>query len=79
MLFNIHTLQWDERILRELGIPASVLPEVRSCSEVYGTMNIAGSEVPICGIAGDQQAALFGQTCFEKGDVKNHTEPETLS
>ena len=71
MLFNIHTLQWDERILRELGIPASVLPEVRSCSEVYGTMNIAGSEVPICGIAGDQQAALFGQTCFEKGDVKN--------
>ena len=71
MLFNIHTLQWDERILRELGIPAGVLPEVRSCSEVYGTMNIAGSEVPICGIAGDQQAALFGQTCFEKGDVKN--------
>lgn len=71
MLFNIHTLQWDERILRELGIPAGVLPEVRSCSEVYGTVNIAGCEVPICGIAGDQQAALFGQTCFEKGDVKN--------
>ena len=71
MLFNIHTLEWDEEILSALGIPRSVLPEVRSCSEVYGTMNIAGAEVPICGIAGDQQAALFGQTCFEQGDVKN--------
>ena len=71
MLFNIHTLEWDEEILSALDIPRSVLPEVRSCSEVYGTMNIAGAEVPICGIAGDQQAALFGQTCFEQGDVKN--------
>ena len=71
MLFNIHTMQWDEELLELFGIPASILPEVRSCSEVYGTMDLAGAQVPICGLAGDQQAALFGQTCFEKGDVKN--------
>ena len=71
MLFNIRTLRWDERILKALGIPACMLPRVCSSSELYGTTNINGTEVPICGIAGDQQAALFGQTCFEPGDLKN--------
>lgn len=71
MLYNIKDLKWDETILKELDIPLSILPEVRSSSEVYGSMNIQGVEVPICGIAGDQQAALFGQTCFEKGEAKN--------
>jgi glycerol kinase len=71
MLFNIKTLQWDERILKALDIPACMLPRVCNSSEIYGTTNLNGTEVPICGIAGDQQAALFGQTCFEKGDVKN--------
>ena len=58
-------------ILKALDIPACMLPRVCNSSEIYGTTNINGTEVPICGIAGDQQAALFGQTCFEKGDVKN--------
>ena len=71
MLYDIHNLRWDERMLRELQIPASMLPEVRSCSEVYGTCNMQGVEVPIAGIAGDQQAALFGQGCFSAGDAKN--------
>lgn len=73
LLFNIGTLQWDERILKTLGIPVSMLPEVRNCSEVYGETNLdrEGSKVSIAGIAGDQQAALFGQACFEQGMVKN--------
>lgn len=71
MLYNIRTLEWDDALLRELGIPRQMLPQVRSSSEVYGTMNIQGINVPICGIAGDQQAALFGQTCFAKGEIKN--------
>lgn len=71
MLYNIKTLNWDERILNALDIPKSMLPKVCSSSKVYGTTNIGGADVPICGIAGDQQAALFGQTCFSKGDVKN--------
>ena len=71
MLFNIHTLEWDEEILAALSIPRSMLPRVASSSEVYGTYNIQGVEVPIAGIAGDQQAALFGQTCFERGMAKN--------
>ena len=71
MMFNIRTLSWDERILKALGIPACMLPRVCSSSEIYGFTNIGGTEVPICGIAGDQQAALFGQTCFREGDVKN--------
>ena len=71
MLYNIHDLCWDERLLRELDIPASMLPTVKNSSEVYGTCNIQGVAVPIAGIAGDQQAALFGQTCFEAGDAKN--------
>ena len=71
MLYNIRELKWDETILKELDIPLALLPEVCSSSEIYGTMNIQGTEVPICGIAGDQQAALFGQTCFHKGEAKN--------
>ncbi len=71
MLFNIKTLSWDEKMLEILGIPRCILPEVRSSSEVYGTVNLFGCEIPIAGIAGDQHAALFGQTCFEPGDAKN--------
>ena len=73
MLFNIHSLEWDEDILRELGIPRRMLPEVMPSSHVYGNTaaGILGGEIPIAGIAGDQQAALFGQLCFEPGTVKN--------
>ncbi len=71
MLFDIHRLAWDEEILALLDIPAEILPKVRPSSEVYGTVKLGGVDVPVGGIAGDQQAALFGQTCFEKGDVKN--------
>nr|WP_317401860.1 glycerol kinase GlpK [uncultured Gemmiger sp.] len=71
MLFDIEHLCWDKTICDRLGIPMNMLPKVCSCSEVYGTMNIQGVEVPIAGIAGDQQAALFGQTCFEAGEAKN--------
>jgi glycerol kinase len=71
MMYNIHDLDWDDDILKALDIPRAMLPEVRSCSEVYGTMNIRGTEIPIAGSAGDQQSALFGQACFEPGEVKN--------
>ena len=73
MLFNIHTLQWDEELLRLFDIPLSMMPEVRSSSEVYGhtKSTIFAHKVPIAGIAGDQQAALFGQMCVEPGAVKN--------
>ncbi len=73
MLYNIHTLEWDEELLKELGIPKSMLPEVKPSSYVYGNTDVEylGGEVPIAGIAGDQQAALFGQCCFESGLVKN--------
>ncbi len=71
MLFNIHTLDWDEKLLEIMDIPRSILPEVRSSSEIYGYTNISGVEVPIAGVAGDQQAALFGQACFSEGDAKN--------
>jgi len=71
MLYNIVDLCWDERICKALNIPMSMLPKVCNSSEVYGTVNIQGTEVPIAGCAGDQQAALFGQTCFECGDAKN--------
>ena len=71
MLFNIHTLCWDEELLQLLGVPASMMPEVRSCSEVYGYAVIDGVNVPIAGSAGDQQSALFGQMCTEPGAVKN--------
>lgn len=71
MLFNIHTLQWDKELLEILNIPESMLPQVRSCSEVYGMTSLLGGQVPIAGIAGDQQSALFGQMCTEPGSVKN--------
>ncbi len=71
MLFNIHTLSWDKELCAELGVPLSMLPQVRRSSGIFGFTNLGGTEVPIAGIAGDQQAALFGQTCFAEGDVKN--------
>ena len=71
MLYDIRSLRWDETICKRLGIPMSMLPQVRSSSEIYGYVNIQGVEVPIAGIAGDQQAALFGQACFEPGEAKN--------
>ena len=74
MLFNIKELKWDEEIAAILDIPLSMLPEVRNSSEIYGYVNLGGksnTKVPIAGIAGDQQAALFGQAAFNKGDAKN--------
>jgi glycerol kinase len=71
MLYDITKLAWDEKILAELDIPASMLPEVRNSSGNYGTYKLSGAEIPINGVAGDQQAALFGQACFERGSVKN--------
>ena len=74
MLFNIHTLQWDEELLETLDIPKSMLPEVKPSSEVYGytdEQTFGGARIPIAGDAGDQQAALFGQACFEPGMAKN--------
>ncbi len=73
MLFNIHTLMWDEQLLELLDIPRQLLPEVRSSSEVYGTTHedVLPGSIPIAGMAGDQSAALFGQACFEPGMAKN--------
>ena len=71
MLYDIHSLTWDKRILEILQIPKCMLPEVRSSSEIYGDVNILGAQIPVSGIAGDQQAALFGQKCFCEGDIKN--------
>lgn len=71
MLFDIHRLTWDAALLRALDIPASMLPEVHPSSYLFAEMELDGVRIPIAGIAGDQQAALFGQTCFEKGDTKN--------
>ena len=71
MLYNIRTLDWDEKLLQALDIPRGILPEVRDSSEIYGYTNIQGVDVPVAGIAGDQQAALFGQGCFAPGDAKN--------
>ena len=71
MLFDIHRLDWDDTLLEALDIPRSVLPEVRSSSEIYGHTDIQGVRIPIAGMAGDQQAALFGQGCFSPGDAKN--------
>ncbi len=71
MLFNIHTLRWDEEILKILNIPKCMLPEPRPSSGIFGMAQINGYPVPIAGAAGDQQAALFGQTCFSKGEAKN--------
>ena len=72
MLFNIHSLKWDEELLKIFDIPSSMLPDVRSSSEIYGkTEGLFATSIPIAGIAGDQQAALFGQMCIEPGMVKN--------
>ena len=71
MLFDIRRLCWDEHICAKLGIPAKMLPQVRDSSQVYGTADLLGAEVPIAGVAGDQQAALFGQGCFAPGEAKN--------
>ena len=71
MIFNIKELCWDQRILDALNIPRSMLPEVKNSSDNFGTVDIQGCKIPIGGVAGDQQAALFGQACFEVGDIKN--------
>ena len=71
MLFNINTLEWDDEILKELDIPKCMLPEVKPSSCVYGTTDYFGGEIKIAGAAGDQQSALFGQTCFNAGEAKN--------
>lgn len=74
MIYNIKNLCWDERMLKELGIPKSMLPEVKDSSGTFGYANLGGTgghRVPIAGVAGDQQSALFGQACFEKGEAKN--------
>ena len=65
MLCNIHTGEWDDKLLSILGIPRNILPDIKSSSEVYGFIDCMGARIPIAGIAGDQQAALFGQCCFE--------------
>jgi glycerol kinase len=71
MIYDIHKLDWDDKLLAALDIPRAALPAVRSSSEVYGRVNIQGVDIPVSGDAGDQQAALFGQCCFEKGEAKN--------
>lgn len=74
LIYNIRELKWDDRMLSELGIPSSMLPEVKNSSQIYGEADASlfdGISLPIAGIAGDQQAALFGQACFEKGMAKN--------
>jgi glycerol kinase len=71
MLFNINTLEWDQQLLDILNIKREMLPNIVPSSSIVGHMEIEGASVPIAGIAGDQQAALFGQTCFEQGEVKN--------
>jgi glycerol kinase len=71
MVFNIRDLNWDEKLLKELGIPKSMLPEVKPSAADFGSWSFNGKEVPIAGVAGDQQAALFGQACFDPGMAKN--------
>ncbi|MNI29837.1 Glycerol kinase [compost metagenome] len=74
LMYNIHKLEWDEELLGHLGVPAAMLPEVRSSSEIYGYTAetlFSGVSIPIASAAGDQQAALFGQACFDKGMAKN--------
>ena len=72
-MFNINTLEWDDEILEELDIPRCMLPQVKESSEIYGETDPSffGGRIPVSGAAGDQQSALFGQACFEKGDAKN--------
>ena len=73
MLFNIHTLDWDDELLKLFNIPRSMLPEVKPSSGIFGYTDdgVLGAEIPIAGVAGDQQAALFGQCCFDEGEMKN--------
>src|SRR4029079_16233728 len=71
MLYDISKGDWDDELLKLFGVPRSMLPEVRSSSEVYGVTNLLGTPIPIAGIAGDQQAALFGQACTKAGMAKN--------
>ncbi len=71
MLFNIETLDWDEELLKYFRIPKAMLPQVKSSGEIFGQVNVGGENIPIAGVAGDQQAALFGQCCYEKGEAKN--------
>ncbi|MBN2403218.1 MAG: glycerol kinase GlpK [Spirochaetes bacterium] len=73
LMFNIKKLEWDDRMLKELNVPKSLIPDVKSSSEVYGNTDktVLGAEIPIAGVAGDQQAALFGQACYETGTAKN--------
>ena len=71
MLMNIQTMEWDEELLGLFQIPRSMLPEIKSSGETFGYANVGGENVPIAGVAGDQQAALFGQGCYEKGEAKN--------
>ncbi len=71
MLFNIRTLQWDSELMEYFGFPESMLPTVKECSGFFGTATAIAGDIPICGIAGDQQAGLFGQGCFEVGQAKN--------
>ncbi len=71
MLYNIKELKWDEKLMEVLDIPQSILPQVCPSSHIYGHVNIQGVDIPVAGVAGDQQAALFGQCCFDVGDAKN--------
>ncbi|MBN8575765.1 MAG: glycerol kinase GlpK [Cytophagales bacterium] len=71
LIFNIKELKWDERMLQELEIPKSILPDVKPSANLFGTWHVDHTEIPIAGVAGDQQAALFGQACFEPGMAKN--------
>lgn len=71
MLYDIHKLDWDDTLLNALDVPRAMLPEVRPSSEIYGYTAVGGVEIPVAGIAGDQQAALFGQCCFSAGEAKN--------
>ena len=71
MLFNINTSSYDDELLEIFDIPKQILPQVKSSSEIYGEIDFLGEKIPVSGIAGDQQAALYGQCCFNKGDVKN--------
>ena len=71
MLFNIHNMCWDKKLLDILGIPESMLPEIKCSGSNFGDIEIMGESLPVCGVAGDQQAALFGQKCFSSGEVKN--------
>ncbi len=71
MLCNVHTGDWDDGLLKIFGVPRAMLPEIRSSSEIYGYLDCMGARIPIAGIAGDQQSALFGQGCFSAGDAKN--------